>query len=108
MNSSEVINSFGLYDKSFSLILDSFKSFPEIEKVIIYGSRAMGNYKKGSDIDLAIVGKEVNHNTVSKISAELNEELPIPYYVDVLDYNQLSNVSLKKHIDTEGKVIYEK
>lgn len=108
MVSSEVINDFGIYDKSFSLLLDSFKSFPEIEKVIIYGSRVMGNYKKGSDIDLAILGDQITLNTVSKLNALLNEDLPIPYYLDVLNYNALTNLNLKQHIDKEGKVIYTK
>jgi len=108
MNSSEVINSYGIYNKSFTLIMDSFKSFPEIEKVIIYGSRAMGNYKKGSDIDLAIIGDHITLNTVNKLSAKLNEDLPIPYYFDVLDYKSLSNINLKNHIDEEGKLIYER
>ncbi len=108
MNSSEVINSYGIYDKSFSLILKSFISFPEIEKVIIYGSRAMGNFKKGSDIDLAIVGANINDQIKTRLSSILNQELPIPYFIDVLDYNGLSNLSLKRHIDTKGKVIYEK
>lgn len=106
MNSSEVINSYGIYDKSFLLILESFKSFPEIEKAIIFGSRAMGNYKKGSDIDLAIVGNNINDRIKTRLSSMLNQELPIPYFVDVVDYKSISSEELVKHIDTEGKLIY--
>ena len=101
-------NSFGIYEKSYLLLLNTFGSFPEIEKVAIYGSRAMGNYKKGSDIDLAIMGKLVNYQTVVRLSAKLNEELPIPYFVDILDYKSLENQKLKKHIDQEGIVFYNK
>jgi predicted nucleotidyltransferase len=103
-----VKNSFGIYEKSYSLLLDAFASFPEIEKVTIYGSRAMGNYKKGSDIDLAITGKEITGQTITKLSARLNEEMTIPYFIDVLDYKTLENQKLKNHIDQEGIVFYNK
>jgi predicted nucleotidyltransferase len=101
-------NNFGIYDTSFLSILKTIKEIDEIEKAIIFGSRAMGNYKKGSDIDLAIIGKNVNYKIITHLSNVLNEELPIPYYTDVLDYNSLSNIELKEHIDIEGKVIYRK
>ncbi len=101
-------NNFGIYDQSFTWILETIKDFSEIEKAIIFGSRAMGNFKKGSDIDLAIVGANINDQIKTRLSSILNQELPIPYFIDVLDYNGLSNLSLKRHIDTKGKVIYEK
>ena len=66
----------------------------------------MGNYKEGSDIDLAISGEKVNTQTVSKLHARLNEELPIPYFIDVLDYKALSNKALIEHIEREGKEFY--
>lgn len=97
---------FGLLKRDINNILLALKLFPEIEKATIFGSRAMGNYKKGSDIDLAIMGEEVNYHTVSKLSAKLNEELPIPYFIDVVDYNTISNIKLKEHIEQEGQVFY--
>ena len=101
-------NNFGIYDKSYSLILESFKTFPKITKAYIFGSRAMGNYKKGSDIDIAIFGEQVDFKTTSGLHAKLNEELPIPYFVDVVNFNNIDVESLKQHILTEGKLIYEK
>ena len=101
-------NNFGIYDNSFTLILDSLKKFTEIEKAIIFGSRAMGNYKKGSDIDIAITGKNINDKIVTRLSSILNQELPIPYFIDVVDYNSITNNDLKKHIDKEGKIVYQK
>ncbi len=101
-------NRFGIYDKSFSLIVESFSKFPEIEKVLIFGSRAMGNYKKGSDIDLAIQGEKVDFNIISRLYGKLNEELPIPYFIDIVDFKTVESEELKKHILKEGKLIYEK
>ena len=101
-------NNFGIYDNSFSLLLQSFKYFPKIEKAYIFGSRAMGNYKKGSDIDIAIMGKYINFETTARLHGKLNEELPIPYFVDVVNYNTIDAEELKQHILSEGKIIYEK
>ncbi len=101
-------NSFGIYDKSFNLIRESLAEFPEIEKAIIFGSRAMGNHKKGSDIDIAICGENVNHNITSRLNGKLNEELPIPYFVDVVNYNLINLEELKEHIENNGKIIYER
>ncbi len=101
-------NSFGIYDKSFTLIRESLAEFPEIEKAVIFGSRAMGNHKKGSDIDIAICGENVNHNTTSRLYGKLNEELPIPYFVDVVNYNLINLEELKEHIENNGKIIYER
>jgi len=86
-------NSFGIYDKSFTLIRKSLAEFTEIEKAVIFGSRAMGNHKKGSDIDIAVYGENDNHNTTSSLQGKLNEELPIPYFVDVVNYNSIKSKS---------------
>jgi uncharacterized protein len=101
-------NPFGIYDQSFHLMSESVKKFPEIEKAVIFGSRAMGNYKKGSDIDLAIFGRQVNFDITSRLSGLLNEELPIPYYTDVLNFNTIESEELKQHILKKGKVLYKK
>jgi predicted nucleotidyltransferase len=101
-------NNFGIYDKSYSLILESFKTFPEIEKAYIFGSRAMGNYKKGSDIDIAIIGVKIDFETTSRLHAKFNEELPIPYFIDVVNFNTINVEELKQHILNEGELIYKK
>ena len=96
---------FGLLPKDIDNIKKTIKKFPEIEFVKIFGSRALGNYKKGSDIDIAILGDKVTDETLLKFSRLLNEELPIPYFCDVLNYNKINNIELKKHIDKIGKKI---
>ncbi|WGS65670.1 nucleotidyltransferase family protein [Marinitoga aeolica] len=99
---------FGLKEEHLKIIIDFIKTIPEIEEVLIFGSRAMGNYKKGSDIDLAIKGKEITRDLLLKISFYLNEETYLPYFFDVVDYNKIDNPDLKKHIDTYGIVLYKK
>lgn len=99
-------NSFGIYPNTFDLLIESLRKFEEIEKATFFGSRAMGNYKEGSDIDIAIEGAQVSIKTISKLSQLLNDELPIPYFIDIIDLNKIETPGLIDHIKSEGKVIY--
>ncbi len=98
--------SFGISEQSLEMIKASFAQFPEIEQALIFGSRAMGNYRKGSDIDIAIMGQNIDHRTENRISALLNEELPLPYFFDIVDYTHLSHPELAEHIKKYGRTIY--
>lgn len=99
---------FGLKDSDIEYILNQIVKLPEIEKAFIFGSRAKGNYKVYSDIDIAIAGKNINFTTISSLKAKLEEEGPLPYFIDVVDYTHLENKDLKEHIDRVGKILYEK
>ncbi len=99
---------FGISEKSFKLILKTLNEHPEIEKAIIFGSRAIGNYKTGSDIDLALYGENLTRTIVDEVNSELNERLPIPYFIDVINYAEIKNKDLKEHIDSVGKVVLGK
>ena len=68
----------------------------------------MGNYKPGSDLDLALIGDHVTHGTVLSLNDQLNELTNLPYYFDIIDYNAISNLSLKTHIDHFGILIWDK
>lgn len=95
---------FGLNDKNFKLIISALTSFPEIESATIFGSRAMGNYKTGSDIDIAITGN-ISQQKLARIKATLEEEIPTPYFFDVVVIDNLDNADLKEHIIKHGKQI---
>jgi len=99
---------YGLLDRDFKYILEAIGKYLEIEEVIIFGSRAMGNYKKGSDVDIALKGKKADRKIVCRLSDDLNEEYPLPYFFDVVSYNDITNEELKKHIDSMGKCIYKR
>ena len=98
-------NNFGIEQRTINELISYFKTKQDIEKVIIFGSRAKGTFSKGSDIDFAILTQ--NHKQFYKISAEL-DELPTPYKFDVIDYQTLSHEEIKNSIDSEGIVFYEK
>jgi len=97
---------FGLSKRAEDSLTAALSKFPEIERAVIFGSRAMGNYKPGSDVDLAIVGENITHTTVLRLRALLNEDLPLPYFFDVTHYDKIKNEKLKQHIDEEGKDIF--
>lgn len=99
---------YGLLNRDIEYILKALRMFPEIEKAIIFGSRAMVNYKNGSDIDIAIVGKSIDNSILYKLDDYLNEVYPLPYFFDIIHYNRISNENLIRHIDEEGKIIYSK
>ena len=74
-------------------------------KVILYGSRAKGNYKNGSDIDLCFFGKDLTKDIIYKIDLVL-DDLLLPYSFDLSIYKDLENQELKDHIDRIGTVFY--
>lgn len=98
---------FGLKEEDLNYIVTEISKFSEIKKAVIFGSRAKGNYKPGSDIDIAIFGDEVNFYVLSKLHSLLEDESPMPYFFDILDYTHTINEEIKNHIDRVGIPIYE-
>ncbi len=84
-----------------------FAKYPQIEKVILYGSRAKGCFQNGSDIDLTIIGEEIDLLLLHKIENEL-DELLLPYTIDLSIFNQINNRDLIAHINRVGVEFYEK
>lgn len=101
-------NNFGLSPEELKLVLLAVNHFSQIEKCVIFGSRAMGNYKKGSDIDIAVFGKEIDSLQILRLSSMLNECFPIPFSSDVVHYDRLTHEPLKEHINKNGIVFYER
>ena len=100
------MDKFGLPDRTIEAINNLFASFKEIDKVKIFGSRARGDFKRGSDIDLALFG-EINEKLLRHITSEL-DELPTPYKFDVVNYNDIENTALRQNIDNDGKIFFKK
>lgn len=99
---------FGLSESDLEYIVDTIKKFNEIKKATIFGSRAKGNFKPGSDIDIAIFGDDITFNTLSSLHSMLEEQSPLPYLFDIIDYTHLKHNDLKEHIDRVGSTIFER
>jgi predicted nucleotidyltransferase len=106
MDIKQEINWFGLKSEQGKFILQVLARFTEVESAKIFGSRAKGNYKKGSDVDLVLFGEKIDDKTIFQISDWLNERSTIPLIFDLLDYKKINNQSLKEHIDRVGITIY--
>jgi len=74
---------------------------------VLYGSRAKGTYRPGSDIDLTLFGDALDLDTLGQIATRL-EESPIPYQVDLSIYGLIEHASLREHIERAGKVFYQR
>ncbi|WP_425636611.1 nucleotidyltransferase family protein [Algoriphagus yeomjeoni] len=99
-------NKFGLLDSDLEAILSVLSNHAQVESAYIFGSRAKGNYKNGSDVDIAMKGEGIDFDTVSQISYFLNEETNMPYKFDVLNYHTIKEPDLLEHIDRVGVEIY--
>jgi len=92
----------GLNNSDIEKIQNVFALYSQVEKVILYGSRAKGTYKPASDIDLTLVGTKLNISIQQKIESEL-DDLMLPYKFDISIYHQISNKELVEHIERVGK-----
>ena len=97
---------FGLRDEDLANIITTLQQFSVIEKAAIFGSRVKGNYKPGSDVDIAIWGNDISFSTLSRLHGILEEESSMPYFFDIVDYSHLSHKELKSHIDRAGIVFF--
>lgn len=98
---------FGLPDQVIKSLQEVFRKHPSIEKVTLYGSRAKGNYKNGSDIDLCMSGKTIDFSEISRISDEI-DDLMLPYKTDLSLDREIENPDLLAHIERIGLIFYQK
>ncbi len=101
-------NTFGLKESDLKNIISILQQQKEVEECFIFGSRAKGNYRRGSDVDIAVKGQLIDLKIISRISYLLNEETTMPYHFDVLNYNTIRNDHLISHIDRIGIMFYQK
>ena len=97
---------FGLSDTVIKELQEVFRRHANIEKVLIFGSRSKGNYRPGSDIDLAVIGKDLDYSQLLEIRCEI-DDLELLYSIDLLDYQKKKGTPLGDHIDRVGQVFFE-
>ncbi len=98
---------FGLKESVLSEIIDVFKRYSNVEEVILYGSRAKGSYKPGSDVDLVIKGGRLNLGDINRITLDL-DNLNLPYIFDVSIYHRIDNPELIDHVKRVGQTLYKR
>ena len=97
---------FGLSDTVIKELQNVFMRYANIEKVLIFGSRSKGNYRAGSDIDLAVIGKDIDYRLILNLQCDI-DDLGLLYSIDRLDYQKKKGTPIGNHIDRVGQVFYE-
>jgi len=98
MKTDQKMNQFGLRESDLTYLIKTLAQFDNIDQAIIFGSRAKGNYKNGSDVDIAIKGN-IDFRTLTRLSYLLNAESPMPYQFDIINYTRTQHKALKEHIN---------
>ncbi len=96
---------FGLSDQIIRSLQAVFAQFTEIDKVLVYGSRATGAFRNHSDIDLAVLAPGMSDDRFSRLWSML-DDLPILFRLDVVLLDAITNPSLTRSIASEGRTIY--
>ncbi len=103
-----VIRRFGLEENDIQTICSVFSRYPHLEKAVLYGSRAKGDYKNGSDIDLTLLGGEdLTLKALYRIMDDI-DDLLLPYTFDLSIFHQISDPDVIDHIRRVGIVFYQR
>lgn len=96
---------YGLDDTEWDRLQKIFASYPAIKQVILYGSRAKGNYKPFSDVDITLVGDQLTRSELNRLTLDI-DDLLLPYQFDISIFHKLTNPDLIDHIKRVGIVVY--
>jgi predicted nucleotidyltransferase len=98
---------YGLSQRTIDSMEKIFHKYDNIKQVILYGSRAKGNYRNASDIDITLKTDEsFTCMQLLRVMGDFDDS-DIPYLVDISIYDKLDNAALKEHINRVGKVLYD-
>ena len=97
----------GLSLETVSRISGVLAQFPEVEKAVLFGSRAKGTYKRGSDIDLSLVGKALDWRVVGKIYDAL-DDLLLPYRFSLIRFDENTDPEVAAHIARVGVSLFQR
>jgi uncharacterized protein len=104
---AEISTEFGLTQQTVEKIQSVFIQFGRLDRAVIYGSRAKGNFRNGSDIDLTLFGDELTHSDLREIENRL-DDLYLAYSFDISLFKSISNPELVQHIERVGKEFFIK
>lgn len=95
----------GLSAEEMAVLQSVFGAETSLDKVILYGSRAKGAYRPGSDIDLTLTGSSLNTGRLMDLSAKINDLL-LPYEIDLSIFDHIDEPELVDHIQRVGRVVF--
>ena len=92
---------FGISDTDLSKITSLLRSTAGVEKARIFGSRALGTFRAGSDIDIAVTAPSMDHTEFLRLATSL-DDLMLPYKIDLIIMHHIDNAPLTEHIESVG------
>ncbi len=98
---------YGLSNMSIEKILEVFRANSEIKEAVIFGSRAKGNYREGSDVDITLKGEQLTFDKLLRIESQLEDKF-LPYKFDLSIFKNIDNKELIEHINRVGKIFYNR
>jgi uncharacterized protein len=97
----------GLTDKTVAQIAGVLAGFPQVERAMLFGSRAKGTHKRGSDIDLALLGGDLDLQAIGRIESAL-DDLPLPYRFSLVVLGARTDPAVAAHIRRVGIPLFER
>ncbi|MEE1001168.1 MAG: nucleotidyltransferase domain-containing protein [Bacteroidales bacterium] len=97
---------YGIKDDYWKRLETVFVSHKNIEKGILYGSRAKGTNRMYSDVDIVLVGEKINNREYTNIIQEI-DDLLLPFIFDISVYHSIKDSNLIESINRTGVIIYE-
>lgn len=91
----------GLSSRTQSVLIEAFREFPSVTQVKLFGSRALGRFREGSDIDFALIASEFSHSDLLRLSQKI-DDLMLPYKVDLVIMHEIDNPAMVDHINRVG------
>ncbi|HOE04442.1 MAG TPA: nucleotidyltransferase domain-containing protein [Bacteroidales bacterium] len=101
------LNKYGLSEENLANVIAIISAHPKVKKIILFGSRAKGNFNKGSDIDIAVSGEHIELNDILNLLIVL-DNLDLAYKFDIIIFENIQSEELKEHIERIGIVLYDK
>lgn len=97
----------GLSERTVAKIVRVLASFPQVERAVLFGSRAKATHKRGSDIDLALAGHGLDWQVVGKVDDAL-DDLLLPYRFSIVIDGEQTDKAVVAHIRRVGRVLFER
>jgi predicted nucleotidyltransferase len=98
---------FGISDQVWRRICEVFEAHPQVEEVLLYGSRAKGAHRDASDIDMVLKGDELSLTDQFRLETEL-DDLLLPWHIELCRYHAIQDEAFRREIDRWGQSVYRK
>jgi predicted nucleotidyltransferase len=99
---------YGLKDSQLEEIISFISRRHEVEKAVLFGSRAIGTWKPASDVDIALFGEQVTAGLAAALKFDIEEDTYLPFFFDFVAYPTITNEAFKAHIDRKGHVLFKR